>query len=76
MKYNSIGRTIDLIDLFEKRKVQNPDFTLQDAFKEFKIQKTPEEFLREGGNCSAMAIELQRTLSSSGIQSNVVRFRA
>jgi hypothetical protein len=47
MRYNSLDRTIDLITLFEKRKAQNPQFTLLDAFQEFRITKTPEQFLKE-----------------------------
>jgi hypothetical protein len=47
MKYNSLDRTVDLLKLFETRKANNPNYTLLDAFKEFKIQKTPEQFLIE-----------------------------
>jgi hypothetical protein len=76
MKYNSLDRTADLLKLFEARKVNNPNYTLLDAFKEFKIQKTPEQFLREWGNCVAMCEELQRNLSANGMKSNIVYFEA
>ena len=76
MRYNSLDRTIDLITLFEKRKVQNPQFTLLDAFQEFKIAKTPEQFLKEWGNCVAMCEQLQRVLGEKGIESHIIRFEA
>jgi hypothetical protein len=76
MKYNSLDRTADLLKLFETRKANNPNYTLLDAFKEFKIQKTPEQFLREWGNCVAMCEELQRNLSVNGVKSNIVHFEA